>query len=114
MALEDSARCVIDVGPVCFPLLKNARVTCEIERTLREGGNAPHIEYNKDKIEGYKLEVQEILAALNAPGSPLDENLSVGECALRLVHGTAATSASGSGTSLAPPSSILYGILIAP
>jgi len=39
----------------------------------------PLIEYNKGKIEGYKLEVQEILNALNAPRSFLDDNLAVNE-----------------------------------
>jgi hypothetical protein len=94
--------------------VKTPTLDNRIERTLREGENVPHIQYNKDKVGGYELEVQDILAAPNAPGASLDENLSVGECALRLAHGTAITSASESGTSLAPPPPVLYGILIAP
>ena len=61
-----------------------------------------HVEYNKDKVEGHKLEIQQIFRTLNAPSSPLDKNLSEGECAPRLApidsHYTAGTSASESGT----------------
>jgi len=55
--------------------------------------------HNKGKIVGYKLEVQEILIALGAPRSLLDENLTIGERAPLLApvdphpHGTATTSA---------------------
>jgi hypothetical protein len=92
---------------------------CEIERTLRRGANMPHIKYNKDKVEGYKLEIQVILGTLNAPSSPLDENLNVGErAAARLAsvnpHDTVTASVFESGTSLAPHSLILYGILTVP
>jgi len=57
----------------------------------------PVIEYNKGKIEGYKLEIQEILNALNAPHSLLNGNLAVDERALLLApahshpRGTATT-----------------------
>jgi len=39
----------------------------------------PVIEYNKGKIEGYKLEIQEILDTLNAPRSPPGENPTMDE-----------------------------------
>jgi len=48
---------------------------CEIELTLRRGANLPRIEYGRNKVEEYKLEIQEILNVLNAPSSSLDENL---------------------------------------
>ena len=50
---------------------------CKIELTLRRGANLPHLEYGKDKVEEYKLEIQEILGVLTAMNSPL--NLGVGE-----------------------------------
>ena len=50
----------------------------EIEQTLRRGADTPHIKYDKGKVEEYKLKIQGILGALNAPGSSLaDENLSM-------------------------------------
>ena len=66
--------------PSLFPSQSiRSRVMREIELTLRRGANLPHTEYGKDKVEEYKLEIQEILSVLNAPSSPLDENLSVGK-----------------------------------
>ena len=53
------------------------RVMCEIERTLRRGTSMPDIMYNKGKVEGYRLEIQDILGALNVLGSPSGENLGV-------------------------------------
>jgi len=57
----------------------------------------PRVEYDKGKIEGHKLEIQEILSALNAPSSSLDENFSAGD---RAPHDTTTSSISESGTSL--------------
>jgi hypothetical protein len=78
----------------------------EIERTLRRGASAPHIEYNKGKVEEHKLKIQGILSTLGALSSPLDENFNVGGSVPHLVHvdphGTATTSVSEGGTSLAP------------
>ena len=56
-----------------------SRIICEIERTLRRGASTPHTGYNKDKVEGHRLEIQEILGTLNAPNSPSDGTPSVGE-----------------------------------
>jgi hypothetical protein len=39
----------------------------------------PRTEYHKEELEGHKLEIQEILADLNAPGSSLDENINADE-----------------------------------
>jgi len=78
----------------------------------------PRAEYDKGKIEGHKLEIQEILSALNAASLPLDENPSVSNRAPHSApinpHDTATISISESGTSLAPPSSIVFGMLITP
>jgi len=84
----------------------------EIERTLRRGANTPHTKYNKDKTEGHKLEIQEILDTLNAPSSSLNKNFSVGECDPHSTpvdshHDTATTPVSDSGTSLTPSSLVL-------
>ena len=38
------------------------------------GTNSPHTNYDKEKVEGYKLEIQQILGTLNAPGTPPDES----------------------------------------
>jgi hypothetical protein len=70
----------------------------------------PHIEYDKSKVEGYGLEIQKILATLNAPSSPLD----VSRLAPVSPHSNAATLVPGSGTLLAPPSLILCGTLTTP
>ena len=43
-----------------------------MERILRRVASAPHTKYNKDKIEGHKLEIQEILGTFNTQNSPLD------------------------------------------
>jgi hypothetical protein len=78
----------------------------------------PHIEYNKSKLEGYGLEIQRILAILNARSSPLDGNLDAGEHVSRSApvspHSNAAALVPGSGTLLAPPSLILCGTLTTP
>lgn len=83
--------------------------------------NIPHVKYDKGKVEGYKRRIQEILGTLDAPNSPLGENLRVGGCAPHLAfvgpHSTATTFVCESGTSpnFDPrPSSVLYSILIAP
>jgi len=51
----------------------------EIERTLRRGSNLPHYARNKTKVEGHKLEIQEILGTFNALSSSLHENPRVGK-----------------------------------
>ena len=65
--------------------------------------NIPHVKYDKGKVEGYKRRIQEILGTLDAPNSPLGENLRVGGCAPHLVfvgpHSTATTFVCESGTS---------------
>jgi len=80
---------------------------CKIELTLRRGAYLPCIEYRKDKVEEYKLEIQEMLNVLNAPSSPLDENLGVGERAPRSASVSLQLankpSGSKSGTPSAPP-----------
>ena len=88
---------------------------CEIERALR-GTNVPHVKYNKSKVEGYKLEIQQILRILNAS---FDENLArMGERPRHFApfgpHDTATTSVPESGTSPVPPSPAHYGMLIVP
>ena len=94
-------------------LLNNSRVTCEIERTLRRGANTPHAKYYKGKVEEHKLEIQELLTTLNlnAPSSNVDKRDP--HFATAYPH-TATTSAPERGKSLAPPSQISYGVLIAP
>ena len=92
---------------------------CEIEGTLRTGTDMPHIKYNKEEVEGHKLKIEVILGTLSAPSSPgFDKNLRMGERAPHLApispHYAPTTSVSESGTSLAPPSPILYGMPIAP
>lgn len=79
---------------------------CEIERTLRRGINAPHTEYNKKKVEKYKLEIQKLLGVLDLQNSPLDENLSMVESAIivgPVTSGDTTTmSVAKNGTSSAP------------
>lgn len=86
----------------------------KIERMLRRRANIPHAGYNKGEIEGYKLDIKVIVGTLNAL---LDENLTVNECGPHALpvdlHDAPMTSVS-SGTSSAPPSPVLYGVLIAP
>ena len=42
--------------------------------------NLSHSKYNRDKVEGQKLKIQEILNTLDAPSVPLDGIPSVGFC----------------------------------
>ncbi|KAF9790923.1 kinase-like domain-containing protein [Thelephora terrestris] len=63
--------------PVQIALEDLARNICEIEQTLRRRAIMPSIGYDKGKIEGHKLVIQEILNALSA-SSPHDD---IGECA---------------------------------
>ena len=78
--------------------------------------SAPHPGYNKDKVEAFKLEIQEILDTLNVPNSYIDETPSVGERATNLAsidpHDTATTSVPESGTYSALPSLTSRGIPI--
>jgi hypothetical protein len=98
-ALEDSERCVHWASILSVSILNNLRVTSEIEQTLREGENTPYIKHKKSKR--YKLEVQAILATLNAPSS------NAGEHAPRLApvysRDTVTTFVSESSMSPAPP-----------
>ncbi|KAF9791048.1 kinase-like domain-containing protein [Thelephora terrestris] len=60
------------------PLEDLGRVFGEIALTIRRGSTVPHLQYDKDKIEGHKPEIQEILSALNAPtSSPPKESTAV-------------------------------------
>ena len=97
-------------GPVCF-LTKQYRVISEIERALKRGASMPHVKYNKGKVEEHKLEIQRILANLNAPSSNVDEY--VPHPATVYPH-TATASISESGMSLVSLSPISYGRLITP
>ena len=99
-------------------LPSKCRVICEIEATLKKGASTPRINYNSDKIEGCKLEIREILSALNVLGSPPGDKFDVGERAPYSAafdfQDTATTLVSESGTSLPSPLPGLYGILAAP
>ena len=80
---------------------------CEIERAPGDGASTSSAEYNKGKVEGHILEVRRLLGALNAPGSPLNENLSACEPGLHFKpvgpHGASISPASESGMPLATP-----------
>jgi hypothetical protein len=80
------------------------RLVCEIERTLRAGGNASQKKHSKEKVEEYKLGIQEILDVLNPQSSPPDENLNMIESANSRALVTSGSTGNGS-TSPAPPSS---------
>lgn len=63
----------VGIRPQTLPatsLLCNSRVFGEAVQTLRRGANTPRIKHEGGKIDGYKLEIQKILNALNAPTSP--------------------------------------------
>jgi hypothetical protein len=68
------------------------------------GTTAPHIKHDKRKIEGKKLEIQQILDALNTQSSSPDGNEDVDERALRSLSldppETASTSVSENGRNL--------------
>ena len=66
------------------------------------------MEYDKDKVEEHKLEIQKLLGVLKAPKSPLDETLGVGKRTSR--HDPATTSASESGmpSTSSPPPCMVY------
>ena len=83
---------------------------CEIERTLRRGASTPHTGYNKDKTEGHKLEIREILDALNVPSSLPDETLRAGEWANNLAPADPRHSLRGSGTSLTAFADLVWDI----
>ena len=70
--------------------------------------NIPRVKHNKGKAEGCKLKIHETPDTLNAPNAPTDRTLPIGS------RGTATTSISESGASLAPPPPILYRALIIP
>jgi hypothetical protein len=60
----------VDIRPRTSSLFCNSRIFGEIALTIRRGSTSvPHLQYDKDKIEGHKSEIQEILSALNAPTS---------------------------------------------
>ena len=117
MALEYSKKCVDLPWP--YPLTtpnNDSRIMRGIERTLRKEVNTPHAKYN-EKVEGHMLEIQRILATLDALGSSLNENLGIGKRGSRLApantHDTATPSVFENGTSLTrPPSLALYRMLI--
>ena len=90
----------------------------KIESTLRRGVNLPRNEYDKEKIEEHKREIQEVLAVLNAPSLPLDQNFGAGKRTTMLVDLQDTAKAPGSDTgaplALPPASPFLYGALTAP
>ena len=47
------------------------------------GTTAPHIKHDKEKIEGKKLEIQQMLDALNTQSSSPDGNEGIDERSLR-------------------------------
>ena len=107
----------VSISPGCPPTMSsNFRLICEIERTLSRGANTPHTKYNKELVEGYKLEIQEILSVLDSQSSPLDENLgetrSTAPVAPVTSGSTTAASTAESGTSSTSPSQWSHGILI--
>lgn len=77
-----------------------------------------NIEYNNAKVEGHKLEIQEILSTLNAPSPPPDGTLDVGERVTDLApadpHHISTTFVSESGTFLPLSSQTWHRVLIAP
>ena len=78
---------------------------CQIEWALKRGANTPHAEYDKEKVEEHKLEIQEILSALDLQSLPPYESPSAIESVTPvapIVSGT--TTATPSGTYSAPPS----------
>ena len=94
----------ISLGTVVSPLT-DSRIMCEIEQILRRGASTPDTRHNKDKIEGYKLKVQETLGTIYATSLPPNETLRVGEHATSPApvgpHHTVIIPVSESGTSLA-------------
>ena len=63
---------LIGPSPVCRPHQTIYRPIREIERTLRRGANTLYTKYNKEEVEEYKLEIQEILGVFNIQSSPLN------------------------------------------
>lgn len=75
----------------------------EIERTLRRTASTPHTKFNREQVEGLKLEIQQILGVLNAAATLPDDNIVV-ESATKVAEdgsccGTPATTAAKSGAS---------------
>jgi len=100
-ALEDLERCVNWSRTVC-PLIRQLRVTHEIERTLRRGASMPQAKHNDIKVKEHRLKIQGIFDTLRAPSAPLPVDS----------RSTATTSKSESGMSSVPPSPILCGVLV--
>jgi len=67
--------------------------------------NTPNTRYDKEKIDGHKLEIKRMFSTLTTPGSALDEKLSASAHASHPApvdpHDTTTSSASKSGTSSA-------------
>jgi len=103
VAIKDLERCADRPWLCLLTKSSNFRLTRELERTLRRGANSPQTKYNKEKVEGYKLEIQQILQALHAPRN---EN-SVAESVIPVAQGhsdsIATTPAAESGMSLPHP-----------
>ena len=74
----------------------------EIERVLRRGASTPHTKHHRGELGDHVLEIKRILSTLTPPGSPLNEDLSVGEHSPHIAP--CETSASKDGVFLAPPS----------
>ena len=105
-ALQDVER-YVNSGLSCpYPCLNcHLRIMREVERALRTEASSPGIENGKDGIrfEGKKLEIQQILDALNRRGSSVNGDDDVDEYVPRSLsldsRGAATISAPGNGKS---------------
>lgn len=86
-------------GPYLLTISSNSRVTSEIERALSRV-NPPHTNYNKEEIEGYRSEIQQILDILYAQNTSPSENSAVVRAD---VAGNATDSVAETGTALLFP-----------
>lgn len=121
--LDESVRAVLEYSkrylnkPRSYPLTipSESRVMCEIERTLRRRANVSYTGNSRESVEGYMLEIQQILGTLSSLSSPLNKNPSVSERTPYLAPiETPTTTVSESGMSLASHSPALCEVLITP
>lgn len=80
--------------------------------------NTLQTKHSREKVEEYKLEIQEILGVLDPQNSPLDEDLGEIGGAFSAASDpsvdTASISVAQSGTSIFPHLPSSYGILVIP
>ena len=77
-------------------MLKGSRAMRGIECTLRRGvESAPYPKYNREKLESYVQDIQQILGTLHAPRLSLVENHSGDECITTPTPETGMNSLSG-------------------